>query len=300
MALWRRFKRWQRLSSAIRSYRGELPGLKTLVSPKCSDCFSIIASLLADAQQQLEKGRIDAGWKLFHAARRMEVLSFCETHQRRTRAREMLQEASKIKGWRGKAIERLVDFEIEPPTVEALYTAALIRDESFSNNAYKGALHRTHAIALAIILAALLLALSFWLFAHPEVLPPLGDVAHGSGAAEASAAAMLFTVGFFGLLGGTVSAIIAVPKSIEASRIPEMTTSFQVTFLRLFMGSASAVAIFVLLNSTLGGAILSGILTNELAATIKGHDPYTAYFIAFCAGFSERLVKRAAEIVAGK
>ena len=107
-------------------------------------------------------------------------------------------------------------------------------------------------------------------------------------------------MGLFGLLGGTVSAITAVPKSLEAARIPELTTSFQVTFLRLFMGFASAVVIFVLLNSTLGAKILSGVLTQDLAAVIKGHDLYTAYFIAFCAGFSKRLVMRAAAYVAGK
>lgn len=295
----RQFKRWQRLESSIISYQGELTGLRQLVPKGCPDCFDTIQALLGDARQQLEKGDLDTGWKLFHAARRMELISFCEKDQRKTMAREMGQEAAKIKGWRGEAIKRLVKFEGEPPTVEALYQAALVRDEYFANNAYKGDIHRTHAIALAGILAVTLFMLFFWSYTHPGLLPPLFGLGEKN-IVGVESWSIFIVVGLFGILGGTISAITAVSKTLEAARIPEMTTSFQVTFLRLFMGFASAIVIVIVLNSGLGKEVLTSIISENLAEAFKKGDPYTSYFVAFCAGFSERLVKRAAEYVAGR
>lgn len=45
---------------------------------------------------------------------------------------------------------------------------------------------------------------------------------------------------------------------------------------------------------------LPGILNEELVTAIAHVQPYTAYAIAFAAGFTERFVLRAVEQVAGK
>ncbi|MFH2065322.1 MAG: NUDIX domain-containing protein [Pseudomonadota bacterium] len=291
----KRTKRWNRLASSIQSYRNEINCLEKLVSPecKCTNCFDTARNLLDEAQERLDSGFVDWGWKLFHAARRMELISLCSEDQRRTNARLMLQEGGKIKGWRGEAIKRLIEFEKEPPTVEALFQAALTRDEYFNNNAYKIGLLQTQAIVLAFILAMVLAAFFVWLKRVPATLPPLSGI-------SMDPFQFLITSGLFGILGGVLSATTSVPKSLDASRIPEITTAFQVTFLRLFMGFASAIVIIIVIHSHLAGNVLSGVFSYDLAEVIKKAEPYSSYFIAFCAGFSERLVRRAVEYVAGK
>ena len=192
------------------------------------------------------------------------------------------KEADKIKGWRKDAIKDLVEDEHTVPSMDDLHQAALGRDEYFANNAYKAMMLKNQAIVLAVILVSVL-AICLWRFKVQEEGPP-----------------MAITVGLFGILGGTVSAITSVPRSLESTRIPEMSMSFQVTLLRLFMGGASAFVLFILLTSDLADQVLSGIFAQGLAEAIKSADSSTLYFIAFCAGFSERLVKRAVEVVAGR
>ena len=127
------------------------------------------------------------------------------------------KEADKIKGWRKDAIKDLVEDEHTVPSMEDLHQAALVRDEYFANNAYKAMMLKNQAVVLAVILVSVL-AICLWRFnVQEEGLP------------------MTITVGLFGILGGTVSAITSVPRSLESTRIPEMSMSFQVTLLRLFM-----------------------------------------------------------------
>ncbi len=295
-------KRWKRLASSINSYRNEIDCLEKLASAesKCINCFNTARNLLDEAQARLEDGYVDWGWKLFHAARRMELISLCSEEQRRTNARQILQEASKIKGWRGEAIKKLVEFEREPPKVEALIQAALLRDEHFNNNAYKDSLLKTQSLILSVILIAVLIVLLIWLASVDGLLPAIFDKCEEKNKVCATTWQILFTVGLFGLLGGVISAIVSYPKSPDVARIPEMTSTFRVTFLRLITGFASAIVIIIALQSGLGSKILAGVFAEDLAQKIKASEPYTSYFIAFCAGFSERFVKRAVEYVAGK
>lgn len=100
---------------------------------------------------------------------------------------------------------------------------------------------------------------------------------------------MLFSVATFGLLGATISATMAVVQARGASRIPELVSSFKVTILRLFMGPASAIVLYFVAQSTLFEKIFTFTLNNN-----------TLLIVAVAAGFSERLVLRVVETVAGK
>ncbi len=285
--------RAQRLSSAIQSYTGELEGLEKRVPPHCINSFDTARKLLLQAEEQARLGFIDRGWRLFQAARRMELLSFCHDQQRQSNARHMLKEVEKIPGWRNDAIKQLLGDGKKIPGVWELYQAALIRDEHYANNAYKGAMLRVQAIALAFVLLLVLTMLFIWLGWYEGALPPLE-------AFDTTPFQALITIGLFGVLGGTVSALTSVSRNLDAARIPELTTTFQVTLLRLSMGFSSAVVVFLLLQSELAENVLTGLFSEGLAESLNNAQPYTSYFIAFCAGFSERLVSRAVEIVAGK
>jgi hypothetical protein len=75
-----------------------------------------------------------------------------------------------------------------------------------------------------------------------------------------------------------------------ATRIPELVNSFRVTLLRLFVGPVSAIVICLAVQSDAYRTIYSN---NPL-------DGATLLVLAFIAGFTERLVARVVEAVAGR
>jgi hypothetical protein len=90
--------------------------------------------------------------------------------------------------------------------------------------------------------------------------------------------------------------MLRASDSGQSTRIPELTAAIRVTFMRILMGGASAVMIYVFLRSSLSRSLFS----QEIAQAVETPWPYTAYAVAFVPGFSERLVLRAVETVAGK
>jgi len=68
-----------------------------------------------------------------------------------------------------------------------------------------------------------------------------------------------------------------------------MISSVQVTFLRLFMGPASALVLYFVAQSTIFDQIFKYPLNDN-----------TLLILALAAGFSERLVLRVVETIAGK
>jgi hypothetical protein len=101
--------------------------------------------------------------------------------------------------------------------------------------------------------------------------------------------AVLLPIAFFGLLGAIVSAITAVPNANVSARIPEMASSFRIMVLRLFMGPASAIVLFLAMRSTIASSI---VRVDQL-------DGYAILLVAFAAGFSERFVTRVVQHLAG-
>jgi len=102
---------------------------------------------------------------------------------------------------------------------------------------------------------------------------------------------MFLTVALFGLLGGTLSAMLKAPESTKSSRIPELTATTRITLLRLCMSAAAAIVIYVFLESDLSDPFLG---------SLEDIKPYTIFAVSFVAGFTERLVMRAVGHVAGK
>ncbi len=110
----------------------------------------------------------------------------------------------------------------------------------------------------------------------------------------------LITIGLFGALGGTVSALTSISRNPDATRMPALTTTFQMTLLCLSMGFYSAEIVFLMLQSEFTENVLTGRFAEGLAESLNNAQPDTSYFIACGTGFSERLVSRAVETVAGQ
>lgn len=99
----------------------------------------------------------------------------------------------------------------------------------------------------------------------------------------------LVSVAILGLLGATVSAVLAAPDPRSTTRIPETASTVRVTVLRLFMGPAAAVLLYFVCQSELARSIFK----------FDMGDAFTILAIAFVAGFTERLVLRVVETIAG-
>lgn len=244
-------------------------------------------SLLCEAQSALNQGQLDQGWKLLHAARRLEIPALDSERELPAVAATLRAESEKLKSWRQKAVQTLLGTSEKPiePKPSTVYQAALIRDEHYDNQGYKDGLLRTQILFLALILAA--------------VMGSLLGVVHRWGLrpdqeAGQTTLPVFTTLVLFGLLGGTVSAMLRTTDAAQPARIPETTAAIRVTFMRIMMGGASAVVIYVFLNSK-----LTGIFNQDIANALSTLEPYTTYALAFVAGFSERLVLRAVEQVAG-
>lgn len=286
--------RYRRLSGSIDAFCSELEELicKTASPDRPGPCWARAArELLANAKDSLGRCRIDEGWKLLHAATRMRVygLSSPEIQHEATIVR--LEAEKKLDSWRQKAVFKVIGHPECPGagiTAEQLYQAMLLRDEHYNNQAYKDGIFRKKALSLVMILSALLCALLllFW----RDVLPMARsmDYCH-------SERYLLLGVVLFGLLGSTLSAMTKMTSEArDASRIPELVSATRITFLRVLIGAASGLIIYLFVQSGLVSSIKIDTLTIDLTRS------YPLYAISFISGFSERFVLRAVEKVVGK
>jgi hypothetical protein len=284
--------RYDRLEGAVRVAGEEIRG--RICEKKAQQaCWAVTAErLLGEAEMALDRAQIDKGWKLLHAARRAEILALDEPKDVALRATVLREEADKLKSWRQKAIQRLLCTAGKPEAgvdKAAVFEAATLRDEHYDNQAYKDQLIRTQMLVLVLSLLAVMGPLLYIL-----TCPGAGP---GEGASDAPGPplASFGVIALFGLLGAIISGMLRASDSGQSARIPELTATIRVTFMRIFMGSASAVIIYVFLESN-----LTSLFSDKIASAMRHPEPCTAYAIAFVAGFTERLVLRAVEAVAGK
>lgn len=291
--LYRRYaqsQRWKRLNSAITAYREELTCLLSNTSNNKTDYVSSIYELLDEVEAALMEGDVDKGWKCFHAARRLELLSINDKALLAAKAEQIRNEAGKLNAWRKEAVLGLLTNKMEGEgiTASVLYDAALIRDEHYSNQAYKSSLKRTHHF----ILAALLISVLLWIsYALSNSVIYFGTDKKGL----TNLSVMYPGLITFGLLGAIFSATLKSMKTDVSSRIPEMTLAIRVTLLRIVLGASAAVIIYLILYSN-----LSGLLSEEIKTSIESLDAITIYVVSIVSGITERLVMNVVEKITKK
>jgi hypothetical protein len=311
------------LDGALRVAEREIEQRVCLKQAQC--WLDAMRRFLSDARAALDRGDLDQGWRLLHAAQRAGIHALNDDDaELASLASTLRSEADKLKSWRQKAIERLLGTPEKPAakvTVAAVYEAASLRDEYYDNQAYKDRLLKTQMLALVLTLGGVMVALALVASRTVDVVPARTATVPGveQNAAVVSAIAVtppaargarsmdsdqkaFVMVALFGLLGSTVSAMLRASDTGQSARIPELTAAVRVTFMRILMGGASAIVVYVFLKSDLGSALTKELFSAQIATAIKdgGIGLYTACAIAFVAGFSERLVLRAVESVAGK
>ncbi len=292
-------RRWKRLASAIEAYGKELE-CRAARNLTLKNGLDTIKVALESARTAVVDGDVDGGWRHLLTAQRLELF-YMETEELRATELMMRREASKLDGWRKDAVLELIGTE-EPrqrqkaggeaqpggqaqpitPELARVFRAALIRDEHYHNQAYKDGLRRSTFLLLSLILPAVVLALVA-MSAHEYFACP------ASGSCKSFQRLLSMVV--VGLLGATVSAMTDWPKNKSGStKIPEAVSSVRVTILRLMMGPAAAIVLYFVVHSEFYGALFKGV----------GPNGYGVLVVAFVAGFSERLVLRVVEAVAGK
>lgn len=245
-----------------------------------------IEQCLEEARRALKSYETELGWRFLYAAKRLELVGLA-AHDRdafEARVRATRREAyQKLAGWRLEAIGDLLgpqDEPVEGVDVTDAYLATQLLQEHYDTYYQKVQIHRRQlwrlvgVAGLAVGLILLIAALGG---------PILGD-------ADIASFRMLPVVVLFGVLGASVSGILSLAHRGVDSRLSQQVLATWVTYARLVLGAASALVMLAFLTSGLATLVLQNVVLT----------PGSVLFVAFTAGFSERLLVRAIESVSGE
>jgi hypothetical protein len=265
--LWSGASRRERLVQALALQRVQAEGS----SPRA-------AGYLDAAGHALAQGDLNGAWEGLFAAQEQEPFRLKEPLLT-LRARELQAEAdAKLAGhWRGVAIAALLGWSEDGPLPlaekqERLSRAMRLRNEHSANTYRRLDTTRGQLVLLAAV-ATLIVVVLTALLASGAI--PLGD-------GDELDADQVVGVALFGALGGAFSGAISLLRAAPKP-IPQALVEGWTTLARPVVGAVGALAAFAFL--------VAGVLGIDGAAA--------AYAVAFAAGFSERLVSRAAESLAG-
>jgi ADP-ribose pyrophosphatase YjhB (NUDIX family) len=270
-----------RLKSAIDTFTIELKLKAKLSNQLNTDAFNSINELLKKAMNSLNEKKIDNGWKFFHSANRLESY-ILDSDDLKVKARMLLSETNKsdkLSPWRKGAINKLLMDKrgIKPSLTQAeVCQAYFIRDESFNNLYIRLRLLRNQFLTLEVLLF-LVLTLIMCLPSIPKTTKDTPLFSKD----------ILAAVILFGLLGGTVSAILSTAKTSTKTKISEQIATSMITLMRVLVGAASALAVYTFLRA--------GVIFSEMLPSVG-----LIMAMSFASGFSERLVKQAVESLGGK
>lgn len=258
--------------------------------PLDRDFVEHVESLLDQSATYLQRGHIDQGWVCFHAARRVDLYGYAaydrltdgESSMVRDRAVEINHEAKgRLTGWRRDAVaDLLLDRNKQVkrnPSVNAVIRALHLIDEANqSNHAKRRYLQRQLRYLLGLGIVALTIVMLGVTRINPLVM------------ADVTMPAFVLYVPLFGALGASLFGVRSVSKTATSTKVPQNFTPLGVVLARVFIGSVSAVTLYLGLTSGVVDVTGGGTLSAALLLAV-----------AFAAGYSERLAPQAVERVAG-
>lgn len=244
--------------------------------------------LLDRSKDFLKEYKIDEAWKCFHGAQRLEVYGM-SPEERKSIARELKQEASKLKEWRQKAVLELIDDKVvdmnKPEFADVLYRALSIKDEHNDNMYYINSVTRRLFLTLFILLVFNILGIILYLAVGMQRC-------HLDFTKEIPLIYNIYGVLLFGVLGAITSTIIGTRNQAKLSRISELGSDWLIAVSKILVAAGFAVFIFFLLNSNM--ALKIEIFSFEI------DTPSDYFIIAFICGFSERFAQKAIDTLIGK
>lgn len=252
--------------------------------------------LFGKARSALDEGEIEKGWYYLHAAKRLEIYGIEAVDRKvglQSKAREILAEAEDApQSWRTEAVRRRLTDDDGSLRMELsdgdLRSARTLLDEGYERVHLK----RKHLQAqfsqlrvLAVVTTVIFFALAWWGEVGGFVPSPF----------LASDAITVETVGFSvyvllaGVLGASLFGMRSLRRQPTSGRAPQHLTGGLITSARVVVGAISALFVFFFLRA--------GLLTVGVGSEVEQAQLFIA--LAFVAGYSERLVPRTVETVAG-
>lgn len=238
-------------------------------------------ALLADAVRSRDAYDVNEGYDFFNAAKRANYATLESEDERAAVATRIKAEAEeKLSGWRLKTVRELLEPESNtqgtvkhaqrsvPPTIKALQHAQQMLDENSSNVYRRLDLYGRALTFVFVVLVVILTAM--------YVVVDRGWLEFLSGTTLGSTGGYLGVV-VLGALGSMLSVALTRLRP-QRARLPELFESRLVDWLRPGIGAASAVALVLVIQSGIQGAV-------------RGEGAQI-YVWALAAGFSERLLRR--------
>ena len=280
-----------RLRAALESGRERLRATMSRQAPDAWTWWAPAACRLIEAARAaVKRGDLDAGWGAIHGAERLRVFGMDDT-ELLTRAASLKAETqTKLKGWRLRATKslfaplKLADWlKAKPPLEEAdrvLLRQAVAEALEILNEHSDNLYHRLHLVGrqLIFLVAACGFIVVAALWGASFFAPADSDLGWNCLAAVALA----------GALGGVVSAMYQLSRVGEV-KIPDALLHGLITSGRPLVGAASALFVYVVMQSGLIGLIDAASVSLE-AGLVLG----------FVAGFSEQFVLSTVAKVAGR
>jgi len=276
-------RRSERLETAIMITRSSLEIITARPPEKKSPgiWLSQAEKCINKCEEYRKEGKIDQSWKCLNMASRLLIFGMDkdELDAQIKVFKSEIDKSEKIKKWRKDAILSLLDGVEYEHDIEKkrkwLFEARFVRDSTLDDDYYKIGLNEdisTVLFILSIIIPIIIIVLGFSPWFPNLIAPPDSN------------GMMLLLVALFGILGGTFSALLSLTFTSRL-RIPSQLNHYLLTLLRVSISGSSAIVIYAFL--------VSGLLS--FGPTTVGQ----VFAISFAAGFSERLVVRAAGLFEG-
>lgn len=309
----------RQLQDRLRIHRTEQEDLKATLEEANIDLPhpDYSEELLSHAEDALGDGDVESFWRSVSAAKRWELRALVQLEQSdqnrlgtdsehrvnplKVRAQKNLIEATDMLG--GQSSTQIKDLvgggdssvEIEEYTDILAATQLLYNDlikkyrEKERYRTLKRQLVYFMIIGLASVISVILLWDPDYSGNEYEITDPaffeavrcfLGQVL-----GESAGFCFISTIFVFGVLGATTSSILSLSRGILGMRVPEQVGTLGLTIARVTVGGTSALVIYVFL--------IADII--ELVTLTPG----ATFAFAFIGGFTERLLVKAIESVAG-
>jgi hypothetical protein len=285
-----------RLAASIRVFGAELRLRRSALQPSQGTAkahLDLACELLEEASSLLGSGDLNGGWQAFYGARYHESFALSEA-ELTLRARALAREADrKLKDtWRGAAVRDLLagvpgtaessepgpprsGSQLDPsdlPEAQRRVAEAQRLVDDHAGNVYRRLDHtRNQLVVIGLVaLPAFVALIALLATGAVSITNPGRD-----------AAGVIYGVVLFGILGGCLSSALSLLKAPADRAIPEVLSYGLTTVFRPMSGAIAALAAYAFLQ----------------AGAIGTESPSAAYAVAFAAGFSERIVARAAESI---
>jgi hypothetical protein len=214
--------------------------------------------------QEAERAFIDhnhkeAAWALLLKARRC-LVPLMDGREKNALVVSLKQEATKVGGWRQKAIQALLE---RRPFDDALIMESLLHIDVSSANRFRAARSRVNELGILAIILVVALVSATLLLSSGRLNPD--DVGFGN-------ARLVILVQLFGIVGACLSGV-ARTSGRPQMKVPDERAAAVASIIRPVTGAAGGLL-------ALAGA-QAGIVSRDFATALLG---------AFAAGFSERFV----------